>query len=73
MQVKLPAQCRAISQWRNKAKGLTVDGFVENLTNKAVLVRSVIFKPDEANIPPAAIQANYGDRRIWGIRVWVDF
>ena len=59
--------------WRNKAKGLTVEGFVENVTNKAVLVRSVIFKPDEANFPTASIQANYGDPRIWGVRVGVSF
>jgi outer membrane receptor protein involved in Fe transport len=59
--------------WRNRAKGLTVEAFVENLTNKAVLVRSVIFSPAEANVPSAAIQANYGDPRIWGLRVGIDF
>lgn len=59
--------------WHNKSRGLKVEGFVENLTNKAVLVRSVIFAPDEANFPTASIQANYGDPRTWGIRVGVDF
>lgn len=59
--------------WRSKSRGLTVEGFVENVTNKAVLVRSVIFKPDEANFPSAAIQANYGDPRTWGIRVGLAF
>lgn len=59
--------------WRNKSRGLTVEGFVENVTNKAVLVRSVIFSPDEANFPTASIQANYGDPRTWGIRVGINF
>jgi len=59
--------------WRNKSRGLTVEGFVENVTNKAVLVRSVIFAPDEANFQTASIQANYGDPRTWGIRIGLDF
>ena len=59
--------------WRNKAKGISLEGFVENVTNHAVLVRSVIFEPGLANYPTASIQANYADPRIWGVRVGYDF
>jgi len=59
--------------WRNKPRHLSVEGFVENLTNQAVLVRSVIFSPVEANVPTASIQANYGDPRTFGLRVGYDF
>jgi iron complex outermembrane receptor protein len=59
--------------WRDKSRGLMLEGFIENVTNQAVLVRSVIFTPDEANLPSAAIQANYGDPRIWGVRLGLDF
>jgi outer membrane receptor protein involved in Fe transport len=60
-------------RWKNEKKGITVEGFVENVTNQAVLVRSVVFKPDEANVPTASIQANYGDPRTWGIKVGMEF
>ena len=60
-------------RWRNEKRGLTVEGFVENLTNKAVLARSVIFGAGEANVPTASIQANYADPRTVGVKVSMDF
>ena len=59
--------------WRNEKKGLSIEGYVENATNRAVLVRSVIFTPDEANVPTASIQANYGDPRTFGVKLSLDF
>lgn len=60
-------------RWKNGKSGLSVEGYVENLSNQAVLLRSVIFRPDEANVPTASIQANYGDPRTYGIKVGLDF
>ena len=59
--------------WRNDDRGFEVEGFVENIEDEAVLTRSVIFTPAQADVPSAAIQANYADPRIWGIRLGVDF
>ena len=59
--------------WRNDDRGFEVEAFVENLEDEAVLTRSVIFTPSQADVPTAAIQANYADPRIWGIRLGVDF
>jgi len=59
--------------WRNEKKGVSVEGYVENATNKAVLVRSVIFSPDESNVPTASIQSNYGDPRTFGVKLSMDF
>ena len=59
--------------WRNDDHGFEVEGFIENLEDEAVLTRSVIFTPSEPDVVSAAIQANYADPRIWGIRLGVDF
>jgi len=61
--------------WRNAKKGLEVEAFVQNLENKAVLTRSVVFNDSNAdpNVPTTSIQAAYGDPRIWGLRVRLDF
>lgn len=59
--------------WRNEKRGLSIEGFIENATNRAVLVRSVIFAPDEANVPTASIQSNYGDPRTFGVKLSLDF
>jgi hypothetical protein len=60
-------------RWRNAKRGLSVEGFVENIGNKAVLVRSVVFAPGEANVPTASIQSNDADPRIWGLKVGMEF
>lgn len=61
--------------WRNAKKGLEVEGFVQNLENKAILTRAVVFNDSNAdpNRQTTSIQAAYGDPRIWGLRVRVDF
>ncbi len=59
--------------WENEDRGLRVQAFVQNLENKAVLTRSVIFSPSQAATPTASIQANYGDPRTYGISLGVDF
>jgi outer membrane receptor protein involved in Fe transport len=57
----------------NSKYGFEMEAYVQNLGNKAVLTRSVIFAPNEALYPTASIQANYADPRIWGIRARVSF
>lgn len=59
--------------WRKPSSGLSVEGFIENATNEAVLTRSVIFNPGTAVKQTASIQANYADPRIAGIRISYDF
>lgn len=59
--------------WRNDDRGFEVEGFIENVEDEAVLTRSVIFTPAQADVPTASIQANYADPRIWGVRLGVDF
>ena len=59
--------------WRKPSSGLSVEGFIENATNEAVLTRSVIFSPGTAVKQTASIQANYADPRIAGIRISYDF
>ncbi|MGB0907520.1 MAG: TonB-dependent receptor [Maricaulaceae bacterium] len=60
-------------RWENGTHGFTVEGFVENLENEAVLTRGIVFSPSQADIATASIQANYGDPRTWGIKVGVEF
>lgn len=59
--------------WADKNRGLEVQAFVQNLENREVLTRSVIFDPGGQPAPTASIQANYADPRIWGLRVSLDF
>lgn len=59
--------------WENENSGLSVQAFVQNLENEAVLTRSVIFAPSQAASPTASIQANYGNPRTYGLSVGLEF
>jgi len=61
--------------WNIPKKGVELEAFVENLENKAVLTRAVVFNDSNAdpNRPTTSIQAHYGDPRIWGVRLKVRF
>ena len=60
-------------RWENDDKGFDVEAYIENIENKAVISRAVIFTPSQADVATASIQANYADPLTWGIRLGVDF
>jgi outer membrane receptor protein involved in Fe transport len=59
--------------WESENSGLSIQAFVQNLENEAVLTRTVIFGPSEAATPTASIQANYADPRTYGLAVGLKF
>ena len=59
--------------WRNDKKGYELEAFVQNIEDKAVLTRSVVFTDGDGDKPVTSIQSMYAIPRTWGVRLHVDF
>ena len=59
--------------WSLEDKGISIEAFVMNLTDEAVLVRAVVHSQIVNGLPANSVQANWNNPRTWGVSFRYDF